>query len=112
MGFAFSLALGVAFVLIGVGGVIAPRISAGQYGLPTTDPSALALIRALGARDLVIGALALASLGEVAIRHQVFGWAILAAIADAAVVFSVRGWRPQHIVHLGGAIALAIAARV
>lgn len=111
MASAFSTLLGVAFVAIGVGGMAAPRTSAGQYGLPTDDPSALALIRALGARDLVIGALVLTSLGDAAAVRRIFAWATVAAAADAVAVASVRGLRPQHIVHLSGALALALASR-
>jgi hypothetical protein len=104
-----AAALGGVFVLIGTGAMLAPRLSAGQYGLPTGDPTALAFVRALGARDVAIGGALLANLED---RHALSGicfWATVAALADASAVTSIRGLRPQLAIHLGGAAALALA---
>ncbi len=105
-----ATALGGVFVLIGAGALIAPGISAGQYGLPTTDPTALALVRALGARDVAIGGAILANHDDRPALAGICFWATVAALTDAAAVASVRGLRPQHAIHLSGALALALAA--
>ncbi len=104
---------GLAFVFIGIGALLAPGFSSMQYGLPTTDRAALALIRAVGARDLVLGIIVL---GLLATRDRsalalVLGASTLVAIGDATAVLTGRndaGPR-QLAVHAAGAAALAIA---
>jgi hypothetical protein len=52
------LALAVAgLVAVGVGALVAPRMAASQYGIVVDDPRALAFVRAMAVRDLVIGVL-------------------------------------------------------
>jgi hypothetical protein len=46
-----------ALVLVGIGGVVTPRPFASQYGIVVDDPRALAFVRAMGIRDVVIGML-------------------------------------------------------
>jgi hypothetical protein len=104
-----ALALGAAFAAIGAGALAAPRLSAAQYGLPTDDPTALALVRALGARDLAIGGALVSNRDDRPALARICFWSTIVALADAAAVASVRGLRPQHAVHLGGAVALALA---
>ncbi len=106
-----STVLGALFVAIGAGAVVAPRFSAPQFGLPSEDRTALAFVRGLGARDVVIGALILTSRDDAPALARIFSWSSLAGLADAAALASVRGLRPQHALHLGGALALALAAR-
>jgi hypothetical protein len=105
-----AVALGAAFVAIGTGAILAPRPSAGQYGLPTDDPTALALVRALGARDITIGASLLANRTDRPALARICFWGTITALADAAAVGSVRGPQPQQIIHLSGAAALGLAA--
>ncbi|MGD0475829.1 MAG: DUF4267 domain-containing protein [Candidatus Velthaea sp.] len=104
---------GFGFFALGIGALIAPGISSVQYGLPATDRAALALVRALGARDLVLGAIVLLLL---AARNRsaleiVLGVATLAAVGDAVAVKSGRSDAgPQQLgVHVGGAAALILA---
>ncbi len=97
-------------VVIGAGGVIAPKISAGQFGIPLDDPAALAFVRAAGARDVILGAVMFASLNDAKALRRVLAWSSLLGLADALAVGSVRGLRPQHVVHLGGFAALALLA--
>ncbi|MDQ6925875.1 MAG: hypothetical protein M3154_06540, partial [Candidatus Eremiobacteraeota bacterium] len=61
-----TLARGVAvlFAVIGAGGVIAPRLSAGQFGIPSRDAAALAFVRATAVRDIILGGIVFASLKE------------------------------------------------
>lgn len=107
---------GIAFFLIGIGALLAPGISSEQYGLPTTDRAALALIRAIGARDLVLGIIVLVLLArrERGALEVVLAASILAAAGDATAVVTGRadaGPR-QLAVHVGGAAALAVAWRL
>ncbi len=97
-------------VVIGAGGVIAPKISAGQFGIPLDDPGALAFVRAAGARDVILGAIMFASLNDGTALRRVLACSSLLGLADALAVASVRGLRPQHAVHLGGFAALALLA--
>lgn len=104
---------GLAFLALGIGALIAPGYSSTQYGLPTTDRTALALIRAIGARDLVLGIvvlLLLASRDRGAVG-LVLAVSVLAAVGDATAVATGRsdaGPR-QLAVHIGGAAALLVA---
>ena len=102
--------IGVVFSAIGVGGVVAPKLSAGQFGIPTADPAALAFVRAVAVRDVILGGLVFASLNDPKALRRVLGWASVAGLGDALAVASVRGLRPQHAVHLGGFAALALLA--
>jgi peptidoglycan/LPS O-acetylase OafA/YrhL len=107
---------GIAFFAIGVGALIAPGLSSVQYGLPTTDRAALALIRAIGARDLVLGIIVLLLL---AARNRsalelVLGVSVIAAFGDATAVWTGRrDAGPRELaVHASGAAALLVAWRL
>jgi hypothetical protein len=107
---------GFAFILIGFGALFAPATSSAQYGLPTTDRTALALVRAVGARDVVLGLIILLLLAgrNRGALELVLGVSILAALGDAAAVSSGRddAGPAQLAVHIGGATALAVAWRL
>ncbi len=113
LGSALAGVCGVAFFAIGVGALLAPGISSVQYGLPATDRAALALVRAIGARDVVLGIIVLLLLAR---RNRgalelVLAASILAAAGDAAAVSSGRddaGPR-QLAVHFSGAAGLFAA---
>lgn len=105
-----GLGLAALFIAIGGGAVAAPRFSAGQYGVPARDADALAFVRASGARDVLLGALILASLGERAALRRTLAWSSLVGLIDAGIVFARRGPRFAHVFHLGGFAALALAA--
>lgn len=104
---------GLAFIAIGVAAIVAPRGSSGQYGLATTDATALAFVRALGVRDVVLGLIVLALLvdGQTVALTFVLAISILAAAGDAlTVLLTRRDAKFQTIgVHVGGGVALAIA---
>jgi len=107
-----TLAAGIAvvFTAIGVGGVLAPKRSAGQFGIPTADAAALAFVRAVAVRDVILGGIVFASLNHPNALKRALGWSSVAGLGDALAVASVRGLRPQHAVHLGGFAALALLA--
>ena len=102
--------LAVIFVAIGAGAIVAPNLSAGQFGVPTGDPAGLAFVRAAGVRDVILGGIVFAALDDRKMLRRVLGWASVVGLGDAFVVASVRGLRPQHVVHLGGFAALAALA--
>ncbi len=102
--------LAVLFTVIGAGAVVAPKLSAGQFGIPTGEPAALAFVRAAGVRDVILGGIVFASLHDAKALRRVLGWASIVGLGDAFAVASVGGLRPQHVVHLGGFAALAIIA--
>ena len=102
--------LAVLFTVIGAGGVVAPKLSAGQFGIPTGDPAALAFVRAAAMRDVILGGIVFASLDNPKMLRRVLGWSSIVGLGDAFAVASVRGLRPQHVVHLGGFAALAALA--
>ncbi len=104
---------GFAFTLIGIGALFAPHLSSEQYGLPTMDRTALALVRAVGARDLVLGIIVLILLAgrNRSALELVLAVSIVAAAGDAAAVRIGRDDAgPRQLgVHVGGAAALLIA---
>jgi hypothetical protein len=104
---------GFAFFALGIGALVAPGLSSAQYGLPATDRIALAFVRAVGARDLVLGIIVLLLL---ATRNRsalelVLGVSTLAAAGDALAVAGGRrdAGPDQFGVHIGGAAALLLA---
>jgi hypothetical protein len=99
--------LAVLFTAIGAGAVLAPKLSAGPFGLPTSDSTALAFVRAAGMRDVILGGIVFASLDEPKMLRRVLGWSSIVGLGDAFAVASVRGLRPAHVLHLGGFAALA-----
>ena len=109
----------LSLVSIGIGAFVAPGRSAAQYGIVLDDPRALAFIRAMGARDLVIGGLLGLMALEGARRMLGCGMYLTAVIALADLVVVVRDRRtagpapgrdPARALHAGGAIGLVVAA--
>jgi hypothetical protein len=112
-----------ALVAIGAGALVAPRWSASQYGIVLDDPRGLALVRAMGIRDVVIGVL----LGLLAATRsrELVAWALCACMLIAFLDFVVvttdrtttgarartRGISPRGL-HAAGGIGLGIAAAV
>ena len=105
-------ALGTALVAVGAGALIAPSLSTPVFGLPSDDPTAQAYMRAAGARDVVLGAIILGSLGNRAALRRALGWTSLIGLADAFAVYAVRGPTIQHVGHVGGFATLALAALI
>src|SRR5262245_46267262 len=110
----------VGLLAIGVGGVLAPQRASAQYGIVLRDPRALGLIRAMAARDLVIGGL-LAMIALAATRNTL-GWAVcltaLIAAVDLLVVTADRSATAQSRIdrttalHAIGALGLLVAGGV
>ncbi len=105
LAFPFCVAMG----LLGVGAlaIVDAKKSAATYGLPTEDATALALIRALGARDIVVG---LGILTHLRNSKSLVVFSSLIAVADFSLVGLVSEKPPRSslMIHGGGAIALLI----
>ena len=120
IGWALTALNVVGLLAIGIGGIVAPRSASKQYGIVLDDARSDAFLRAMAARDLVIGGL-LAMLALVATR-QTLGWAMcltaLIAVIDLLVVTADRRAtsRPSlgqaTMLHAGGAAGLLITAAV
>jgi hypothetical protein len=114
VGWALSVAIIAALVGIGIVGVLAPEPASRQYGIVLDDPRALAFVRAMAVRDLVIGGL-LALLALTGAR-DVLAWAmcltVLVAVVDFAVVTADRRgtFGRATALHAIGAVGLLVTA--
>jgi len=120
LGWALAVVIIVSLVAVGFGALSAPRRSAAVYGILLDDQRALAFIRAMGARDLVIGGL----LAVIAFQRRggPLGWSLcltaVVALADYVVVTAdrraavsgapARG-RDTSVLHAMGAVGLVVA---
>ena len=119
VGWALSIAIAVSLVAVGLGALAAPRRWAVMYGIVLDDERALALIRAMGVRDLVIGGLLV--LIALQGRRVPLGWGLcltaVVALVDYVVVTADRRaalpGSPAHamdprVLHAIGAVGLVI----
>ena len=107
-GRALSSLAALAFVALGVGALAAPRSSSRGYGLPAGDAVSLGYVRALGARDLVLGLVLLGLLGEPRPLGRSVGLCALIGAADLLIVAGGRGRSASKhlLVHALGTAAL------
>jgi hypothetical protein len=113
IGHLLAYAAAAAFIGIGLGALLAPATSSQQYGLATEDATALAFVRALGVRDLVLGLLLLAF--SLARAHDavavVAEFSALVGLSDFLIVASSRGKQAGRnlLLHGVGTIGLLAA---
>ena len=120
LGWALSAVTIVSLVAVGCGALGAPRRSAALYGIVLDDQRALAFIRAMGARDLVIGGL----LAVIAFQRRCgpLAWSLcltaVVALADYVVVAADRRAAMSgapgramdtRVLHAMGAVGLVLA---
>src|SRR5215813_3509578 len=120
LGWTLSAVIIASLVALGFGAVSAPRRWAALYGIVLDDQRALAFIRAMGVRDLVIGGL----LAVIAFqrRRESLGWGLcltavvalvdyVVVMADRRAVGSGRPARALHalVLHALGAAGLVLA---
>jgi hypothetical protein len=120
LGWTLSAVIIASLVALGFGALSAPRRWAALYGIVLDDRRALAFIRAMGVRDLVIGGL----LAVIAYqrRREVLGWGLcltaVVALVDYVVVTADRrraipGSRVHamdtRVLHAMGAVGLVLA---
>src|SRR5262245_53050080 len=110
-------------VAVGAAAVAAPAAVGSQFGIVLDDPRALAFVRAIGVRDVVIGVLL--GLMATSCPRDVVAWALYAgdmvALVDLAVVTMDRRGTPARIetpavpprlLHAAGAICFGLAGAV
>ena len=120
LGWALSIAVVAGLAGVGLAAVYMPRVAARHYGIVPDDVRALAFIRGMGIRDVVIGVL----LGLLALERAptALGWGLvvtaLVAVVDLAVVIAdhrATSRRPMDraaAVHAGGILVLLVAGVV
>jgi len=121
LGWALSAAIIVSLVAVGLGALWAPGRWAALYGIVLDDQRALAFIRAMGVRDIVIGGL----LAVIAYQRArtALGWALfltaVVALADYVVVAADRRaatpasrahTMDTRVLHATSAVGLVLAA--
>jgi hypothetical protein len=86
---------------VGVGVWCWPQASTRSYGIPHDDPDTHAYVRAVAARDLVIGAFVLwaAVVNDRPAMEAGLLTSALAPIADLLLVAERRGMMPQLAIH-------------
>ncbi len=114
IGMTLALLGAIAFIAIGIAALVAPKTSSEQYGLPSTEPFALALVRALGVRDFALGFILLGLvLGKAhfAILFTLSFSAVI-AIIDAMIVNRERGAaaRKSYLTHIVGGAGCLVAS--
>jgi hypothetical protein len=94
------------------GAAAAPEALATTYGVPLGTPGDAAYVRALGARDGVLGLLVAAFLasGERRALRVTIGLCGLAGAGDFAIVFAARGLAARSSLAIHGAGTLGLAA--
>src|SRR5262249_62415053 len=120
LGWALSAVISASLGAVGFGALSAPRRWAALYGIVLDDQRALAFIRAMGVRDLVIGGL----LAVIAYQggRAALGWALcltaVVALVDYVVVTadrraatpgSLAHAMDTRVVHATGAAGLILA---
>jgi len=104
-----TVLVAIGLIALGTGAVVLPASAAGQFGIPTDDPDALAFVRAAGARDVALGCVLLALPGEQD-RRRALGCIAVLGLIDAAIGLGARGPRPAQAIHVAGFVATALIA--
>jgi len=116
LGLALTGLVALGLLGLGVGALLAPRLSAQQYGISVADPRALAYLRAMGVRDLVLGVvlLLLAAAERRGLLAAAVAVSALVAVVDFVVVSQDRPPAPARarLLHAGGALGLLAIALV
>jgi hypothetical protein len=120
LGLALTGLVALALIAIGVGALAAPRTASRQFGIVLDDPRALAFLRAMGVRDLVIGVLLLLLIAGG--RRELLALGVAASAAVAVLDFAVvsRDWPTgaararagARLLHGAGALGLLLIALV
>ena len=112
IGSILSALAALSFLGLGAGSYFAPAALAENYGLPAKDETAFAYVRALGARDAVIGLIVLTFLIAKA-RGPLGATVALSALvgaSDFAIVYGARGLAAKKnlAIHGVGTVGLLV----
>jgi hypothetical protein len=110
VGSQLSLLAALGFVAVGIGATAAPARAASVFGLATSDPPALAYVRAAATRDLAFGLLllSLAAQRDRPALGATLSAGVLISLADFSVVYRARGGLMSLAAHTAGGIGLGI----
>lgn len=98
--------LGAGRVLVGASLLLAPTLAgAGWLGRDARRPGVRALLRALGIRDLIIGALVLHVADRPGVGYRTLATAAVADAVDFAAFLGAR----DHLTRVGGPGVIAMA---
>ena len=113
IGSLLSALAALSFLGIGAGAAVAPAALSENYGVPVEDAAGCAYVRALGARDAVLGLLVatFALRGERRALTTAVGLATFVGASDLAIVAGLRGAaaRTNLAIHAAGTLGLAAA---
>jgi hypothetical protein len=105
----FFTALGCIAVLgIGTGALLKPNVSTRTYGIPNDEPDTLAYVRAVAARDLVMGGFVLwaAVVNDKPAMEAGLLVCTIAPLADFLLARDRRGMIPQLLIHGAGVLGI------
>jgi hypothetical protein len=113
IGSALSALVALSFLALGIGSYAAPTALAENYGLPVSNATEIAYLRALGTRDFALGLLVagfLRSAGNRDALRSALAVSALVAAGDFAAVFATRGpaAKAALAIHGGGFAGLLI----
>ncbi len=93
IGSIFSALVALSFFALGAGAYAAPAKLSENYGLPSEDPTAHGYVRALGARDAVLGLIILTFLisKDRGALGATVALSALVGASDFAIVYAARG---------------------
>ena len=110
-----STLVALAFLGLGAGAALAPADASRGYGVPAAASSEFAYVRAVGARDAVLGLLVFWFLvtGARGPLRATLAVSALVGASDFAIVLGTRGVaaRGNLLVHAGGTLGLLAASR-
>ena len=105
IGSALCALVALAFISLGVGSYVAPGALAENYGLPVSNATEVAYLRAVGTRDLVLGLLVakflLSDDSRPALRTTI-AVSVLVAASDFSVVLGARGFEAKKSLAIHG----------
>lgn len=111
-----TTAIGLTFGAIAVGSFAATKPFAEIYGLPVENDHDIVLYRAVGARDLVLGAIVIAAERSGGTNKQIGGTIFLSALAGLAdfslVASAPDSKKSRLLIHGGGTLGLVMAAAI
>lgn len=112
MGIVLARLFALALVALGIGAIAAPKPSSRGYGLPSDDSNALAFVRGMGVRDLVLGIIVARLAREDARKNLSAAVAASTLVAAGDFALVSRSATPEartaRIVHGSGVAALLV----
>jgi hypothetical protein len=104
----FTILGSIAVLGIGTGALLKPAVSTRTYGIPNDEPDVHAYVRAVAARDLVMGGFVLwaAIVNDKPAMEAGLLVCTLAPLADFLLARERRGMIPQLITHGSGVVGI------